>query len=198
MPTNRASHGGAVQAGGRVLVGAGALAGVQVGDHAGGVALQEVTGGLLDEGGAGGLSGVEVVGGLPQVGDVDEVDDDVDAHAAPCRFLGQAVELVVGAVDHDDPAGQAVGVAAFGLVEEGDDPGGGGVLLAPFRGVVDSGQVDRWGSACGGIQGWPRMACSMMSTCPIALCLSRAATWATSNHCWRPGRRPAASARQAW
>ncbi|MER5225865.1 hypothetical protein [Streptomyces flaveus] len=93
------------------------------------MALQQVAGCGLDEGGAGGLGGVQVRGGLPQIFEhVHEVDDDVDVHAASGGFSFQAFQLVVGAVDQHDPAAAVRRVALFGLVEQHGDHGGGGVL----------------------------------------------------------------------
>lgn len=61
---------------------------------------------------------VEGVRGCPDVsGDVDEVDQDVDRHAAAGGFGLDDLGLVTGAVDQDDPVTQVVRVARLGLVE---------------------------------------------------------------------------------
>ncbi|WP_124442496.1 hypothetical protein [Streptomyces sp. NL15-2K] len=99
----------------------------------------------LDEGGAGGLGGVQVLGGLPQVFEhVCEVDDDVDVHVASGGFSFQAFQLVVGAVDQHDPAAAVRRVGLFGLVEQHGDHGGGGVLQG---GVDPAARGARW-AAC--------------------------------------------------
>jgi hypothetical protein len=60
---------------------------------------------VFDQAGAAGLGGVQVGGGVPEVlQDVDEVDDDRDLDAAVAGFGGDALELVVVAVDQGDPA----------------------------------------------------------------------------------------------
>src|SRR5690606_37941914 len=103
--------------------------GADVGDDAGAVAFQDGAGGGGDPGGAGGFRGVEFVGGPPQVlDDVDEVDDDVGLHTAAFGFCVDAVELVVGAVDQDDPPASVVGIALLGGVEHGLHHGLGGAF----------------------------------------------------------------------
>src|SRR5215471_6391888 len=58
--------------------------------------------------------------GLPQVlKDVDEVDHDVDGGVAPLGFGAYQVELVLGAVNQDDPGALVGRVAGLGLVEGG-------------------------------------------------------------------------------
>jgi hypothetical protein len=81
---------------------------------------------------------VEAPGRLPQIlKDVDEVDQDVDRHAAAPGFGADLIELVAGAVNQHDP-GAAVGrVTLFGLVEHlGDDllAGGGDRAGQPLGG----------------------------------------------------------------
>ena len=53
--------------------------------------------------------------------DVDYVDDDVDGDAAAGGLGVDQGELVLGAVDEDDPGPQAAGVAGTGLAERGGD-----------------------------------------------------------------------------
>jgi hypothetical protein len=52
---------------------------------------------------------------------VDKVDDDVDGGGAEGGLGADQVQLVLGAVDQDDPGPQLAGVAGLGLVEHGGD-----------------------------------------------------------------------------
>ena len=52
---------------------------------------------------------------------MDYVDDYVDGDAAAGGLGADQGELVLGAVDEDDPGPQAAGVAGTGLVERGGD-----------------------------------------------------------------------------
>jgi len=66
---------------------------------------------------------------IPEVlQDVDEVDDDRDLDAADVGFGGDAVELVVVAVDQGDPAASVVRVAALRVVEQAAGHDGDAVL----------------------------------------------------------------------
>ena len=63
--------------------------------------------------------GVQAPGGPPQVlQDVDEVHQDVDAHAAAGRFGADLLELVAGAVDQHHPGAPVGRVALLRLVED--------------------------------------------------------------------------------
>jgi hypothetical protein len=77
---------------------------------------------------------------------MDEVDDDVDVDTTAVGFLAEAFQLVVGAVDQDDPAAQVAGVAGFGVVEHGGDHGRDGVLQRRVHLPVAG---DRAVAACG-------------------------------------------------
>jgi hypothetical protein len=86
---------------------------------------------------------MEAPGRFPQVfQNVDEVDHDrnVGDAAGLCFGVG-AVDLVFDAVDEHDPAALVCGVAAFGLVEDGRDDGGGVVGDAGGQPFV---RGDRW------------------------------------------------------
>ncbi|MDX2758513.1 hypothetical protein [Streptomyces europaeiscabiei] len=58
---------------------------------------------------------------------MDQVDDDVDVHAALQRFGLDEVDLLAGPVDQDDPATAVAGVAVLCLVEHGGHHLRGGV-----------------------------------------------------------------------
>ena len=64
---------------------------------------------------------------------MDDIYDRVDMDAADGRFLCDALELTVGAVDQDDPAAPVVGVSLFGVVDHGGDHGRGGTLKGAFQ-----------------------------------------------------------------
>ena len=72
----------------------------------------------------GGLVLVEEGPGLPQVFDVDEVDDDCDRDAAGRGPGGDGLDLGVVAVDENDRLALVAGVAALGLVKGRRDDGG--------------------------------------------------------------------------
>jgi hypothetical protein len=61
---------------------------------------------------------------------MDYVDDDVNCGAAARGLCADQLQLVLGAVDQDDPGAQVAGVAGLGLVERGGDHLGG---VAPYR-----------------------------------------------------------------
>ncbi|MFJ7949575.1 SDR family oxidoreductase [Streptomyces sp. NPDC096354] len=104
--------------------GAGAQVLAQFGDHAGAVPGQDLPGGVGNPPGAGELGGVKLLLGPPQEFDhVHDIDDPVDVDTAGGCFPPDALELVVGAVDQDDPAAPAFGVALLGVVEHGRDHG---------------------------------------------------------------------------
>jgi hypothetical protein len=72
---------------------------------------------------------VQVDSGVPQVlQDMDEIDDDRDADVAVVGFGVDAVELVVVAVDQDDPAAAVLRVAALRVVEQAIGHDGDAVL----------------------------------------------------------------------
>src|SRR6266540_4234491 len=101
--------------------------------------------------------GVVAPGGLPQVlQDVDEVDEDVDGHAAAGRFGADQVQLVAGAVDEHHP-GAAVGrVAVGGLVEHRRDDllaAGGDRAGQPLRSGVRADPAGAFAAA--GPRRWP-------------------------------------------
>jgi hypothetical protein len=75
----------------------------------------------------GGIAGVvQAPRGFPDVFQhVDEVDHDVDRDGAAGGLGADQVQLVLGAVDQDDPGPQVAGVAGLGLVERGGDHVGG-------------------------------------------------------------------------
>lgn len=52
---------------------------------------------------------------------MDDIDDDADRDAAAGGFRADQVQLVIGAVDQDDPGPQVSGVAGLGLAERGGD-----------------------------------------------------------------------------
>jgi hypothetical protein len=60
---------------------------------------------------------------------MDYVDDDVNCGAAARGLCADQLQLVLGAVDQDDPGAQVAGVAGLGLVERGGDHLGG---VAPY------------------------------------------------------------------
>ncbi|WP_406385601.1 hypothetical protein [Streptomyces sp. NBC_01618] len=62
-----------------------------------------------------------------------DIHDRVDMDAAGDRFPCDALELVVGAVDQDDPAAPSFGVSLLGMVEHGGDDGRGGTLKGAFQ-----------------------------------------------------------------
>jgi hypothetical protein len=75
--------------------------------------------------------------------DMAEVDDDRDAYAADTGFVGDAVELVVVAVDQDDPAAPVLWVAVLGVFEQAGGHDGDAVLDGgvPYRKTIGARQV---------------------------------------------------------
>ncbi len=68
---------------------------------------------------------VELHGGLAEVlGGVDVVDDDRDLQGASLRVLADGGDLLLVAVDEEDPLVEVQGVAQVGLVERPADHGG--------------------------------------------------------------------------
>src|SRR5690606_41211470 len=80
-------------------------------------------------GGRGGFVGTDSSGGPPQVLDgVDDVAVYVGLTSVALGFCVDAVELVVGAVDHVDPPASVVVIALLGGVEHGLHHGLGGAF----------------------------------------------------------------------
>ncbi|WP_157751997.1 hypothetical protein [Actinoplanes derwentensis] len=97
---------------------------------------------------------MQVVGGFPEVfQDVDEVEDQVDPHAAGVGFGVDPVDLVVVAVDQHDPAAQVVRVALLGPVEQSGGHRGGGIDDRRVDLTVDGFRPGPAGGAFGGAGG---------------------------------------------